>query len=177
MLIDALRARSLPSCKPDKSLCGLPTRFPHCVLIKSLWEDLPFLAPLRSRGRTESSSLSSTTTPSGASWVADRVFVRQPPLRLRLHEGHLLAAHLGRSLQRRLVLRLASFTRRFLTPRFAACGPSSDVVRSPFFNAYLFLAALPYSPWVLLLGQTDVFPVCGRPRLQPSFPVRPLFPV
>ena len=83
----------------------------------------------------------------------------------------------GVSLRRQLVLRMASFTRRFLTPKFAACGPSSDVVRSPFFTAYLFLAALPYSRWVLLLGQTDVLPVCGQARLLPSFPVRPLFPV
>ena len=64
----------------------------------------------------------------------------------------------GVSLRRRLVLPLASFTRRFLTPGFAACGPSSDVVRSPFFTAYLFLAALPYSQWVLLLGRRTCFP-------------------
>ena len=83
-------------------------------------------------------------------------------------EGHLLAAHLGRSLQRRFVLRLASFTRRFLAPRFAACGPSSGVVHSPFFTAYLFLAALPHAWWVLLLGQTDVLPVCGLLLLWPS---------
>ena len=60
----------------------------------------------------------------------------------------------GVSLRRQLVLRLASFTRRFLTPRFAACGPSSGVVRSPFFTAYMFLATLSYTRWVLLLGQT-----------------------
>ena len=77
----------------------------------------------------------------------------------------------GVSLRRQLVLRLASFTRRFLTPRFAACGPSSGVVRSPFFTAYMFLAALSYTRWVLLLGQTDVFPVCGRVHGEVHFSV------
>ena len=93
----------------------------------------------------------------------------------RRREGHFLAAHLGRSLQRRFVLRFSSFTRRFLIPRFAACGPSSGVVHSPFFFGYLFLAALSYTRWVPVPGQTDVFPVCGRPRLLQSFSVSPLF--
>ena len=67
------------------------------------------------------------------------------PLRLRgrlgvfrRREGHLLAALLGPSLRHRLVLRFSSFTRRFVIPRFAACGPSSGVVHSPFFFGYVF---------------------------------------
>ena len=96
-----------------------------------------------------------------------RPCVHGTPLRLRgragvfrRREGHLLAAHLGPSLRRRLVLRFASFTRRFLIPRFAACGPSSGVVRSPFFTAYLFLVAL-------------VLPVCGLLLLWPSYSACP----
>ena len=91
----------------------------------------------------------------------------------RRREGHLLAAHLGPSLRPRFVLRFSSFTRRFLIPRFAACGPSSGVVHSPFFVAYVFFFAVLYSRRVHLLELTDVFPVCGRPRLQPSFSVSP----
>ena len=87
--------------------------------------------------------------------------------------GHLLAAHLGPSLRPRFVLRFSSFTRRFLIPRFAACGSSSGVVHSPFFVGYVFFFAVLYSRRVLLLELTDVFPVCGRPRLQPSFSVSP----
>ena len=102
------------------------------------------LGPLRRSGRTRTPSLCSTTTPSGAS-VPQGHLLFGAPLRLRgrlgvfrRREGHLLAAHLGPSLRPRLVLRLSSFTRRFLIPRFAACGPSSGVVHSPFFFGYVF---------------------------------------
>ena len=82
----------------------------------------------------------------------------------------------GVSLRRQLVLRLASFMRRCSTPRFAACGPSSGVVRSPFFTAYMFLAALSYTRWVLLLGRRTCFPsavklaYCHRFQYVLSFP-------
>ena len=49
------------------------------------------------------------------------------------------------------------------------------MARSPFFTAYLFLAALSYARWLPVPGQTDVFPVCGRPRLLQSFSVCHLF--
>ena len=63
----------------------------------------------------------------------------------------------------------------FLIPRFVACGPSSGVAHSPFFIAYLFLAALSYTRWVPVPGQTDVFPVCVRHRFLHSFSVCHLF--
>ena len=142
------------------------------------------LGQLRRSGRTRTPSLSSPTTPSGASVLQVHFALWHSTSASGAEQACSAAARVasslpisGVSLRRQLVLRLAYFTRRSPTPKFAACGPSSDVVRSPFFTAYLFLAALPYSRWVLLLGQTDVFPVCGQARPQPSFPVRPLFPV
>ena len=94
----------------------------------------------------------------------------------RRREGHLLAALLGSSLRHRLVLRLYPFTRRSsFRGSSPVCGPSSGVAHSSFFTAYLFLAALSFSRWVPVPGQTDVFPVCGRPRLLQSFSVCYLF--
>ena len=68
-----------------------------------------------------------------------------------------------------------SFYEAFLIPRFVAGGPPSRVAHSPFFTAYLFLAALSYARWLPVPGQMDVFPVCGRPRLLQSFSVCHLF--
>ena len=86
----------------------------------------------------------------------------------RRREGYLLAAHLGPSLRLRVVLRPSSFTRRFLIPRCAACGPSSRVVHSPFVIVYFFFLAVLHPRDVFLPGQTDVFPVCGCLRLLTS---------
>ena len=94
------------------------------------------------------------------------------PLRLRVRlgvfrrrEGFLLAAHLGPSLLPRVVLRPSFFTRRYLTPRCVAGGPSSRVVHSPFVFVYVVFLSFPYARDGFLLGQTDVFPVCGRLHL------------
>ena len=53
-------------------------------------------------------------------------------------------------------------------PRCAACGSVSKWVRFPSLIDYLFLVFFTYPRWVLLPGQSDVFPGCGKGALHTS---------
>ena len=124
---------------------------------------ISLLGPLRCSGRTRNSSLCSTTTPSGASALQGHLALwcstsasgptrRVPPPRGSPPRFPPRAFPSSSASSSPLSLYEA-----FLIPRFVACGPSSGVAHSPFFTAYLFLAALCYTRWVPVPGQTDVF--------------------
>ena len=90
-----------------------------------------------------------------------------PPLRLRgrtgvfrRREGSSSQTIPGHSLQLRLAVRLFLRTRRYLMPRFAACGSVVHRVRFPFFVGFFFFVELAFSRGVHLPGQTDVWRSC-----------------
>ena len=137
------------------------------------------MAPLQLEGCTGTPTLSSTTTPSGASVLQVRFALwhstsasgpnrRVPPPRgspPRCPSRAFPSSSVSSS--------LLSLYEAFLIPRFVASWPSSGVVHSPFFFGYVFFFAVLYARQVPLPVQTDVFPVCGRLHLLPSCSVSP----
>ena len=134
------------------------------------WGSLPLVAPLQLKGCTRTSSLSTSTTPPGASLCTVRTGSnrRVPPPR-----GSLLAARPWAIPSGSSSCSLVLPTRRHLMPRSAACGPVFGWVRSPFFVGYFFLVQFAYVRGVRLPGQTDAFPVCVCLRLWRSCFVSP----
>ena len=134
---------------------------------------IELLAPLRPKDRTRTPSLSSTTTPSGASRATSIGFSCAPPLRLRGRNrrvppprGSSSPAPLGRPFVR---LWPFDFLPYEVFPQ--AEGRRLRIrfwVRFPFFFVYFFVVDLGYLRGYVFRGRRMCRPVCVRLRLCPS---------
>ena len=122
---------------------------------------MPCLAPLRLKGRTGTTSMSSSTTPSGASGSKAQSVLAPST---STSEGATFHRVTPSALSSSFVGSMYEAIRCPLAPPLRASSPS--------FAVYFFFVDIPCTLGVCFLGQTDVFPVCAPARLRPSFPVR-----
>ena len=135
---------------------------------------MPSWAPLQLKGCTRTPSMSSTTTPLGAS-ERKHCQCLCSPLRPRGQSGVFRRREgpASQSLPETPSSFFSRFSFAFLrgvstSSGFTAADPPLVRVRFPFVSAYVFTFAVFYARWVRVPGRPDVFPGRDRHRVWPS---------